>query len=220
MSKPRRKKKSEKLEVRLTHSEKRALQMEAREQGQSVSELVRGVLSRHMREQPYLAHALAPARRHPRKILTGLFVAMASGAMALIVSPFAQAEPSTVDLVGQIKSTAQDVRQVLRFHTKVELNENGHGTYLLQNNGQPMSVLGRAARPHRIKVAVTQSPEHKNPDGTATYYVRMEIIERVGNADEIAAAPSLLVAENSLVQVDVAGESGIRYAITAQLSTD
>ena len=50
MNRPRQPKKSEKIEVRLSHEEKSALQSLARRQGRTISTIVRDLLADHLRD--------------------------------------------------------------------------------------------------------------------------------------------------------------------------
>ena len=100
MNRPRQPKKSEKIEVRLSHEEKSALQSLARRQGRTISTIVRDLLADHLRDvlqaeqQPSIrertAMILKPVATHPRKLAAALAASLGLGywqTMRLIILP-------------------------------------------------------------------------------------------------------------------------------------
>lgn len=220
MSKSRGEKKSEKLEVRLTHSEKRALQLEAKSEGKTVSDLVRRVLKRHIESQPYLEAALQPVRRHPRSVLAGFLAALSGLGIAFAIVPAAQTQTLKVEMLGKIVGPDDGSQMVSRFGSHVELDANGEGDYLLLNGDRPFMVAGTDAQPHKIELAVKnlETVEHGTKDRTLLLTVR--IIEKIADVEQTASEPSATLAEGQMVNMDFASDSGIRYTITAQVVSD
>lgn len=217
MSKPRGEKKSEKLEVRLSHSEKRALQLEAQANKKTVSELVRQVLKQHIANQPYFEAALKPVRRHPKTALAGMAALFSAFAASFAIIPHAQSETYSVELLGKIESADKGVGQVSRFSSNLELNEDGTGTYHLLNGGKPFDVLGANNTPHRIEVTLSQPEVYNQNKGDRNFLLSFRIVELNENSDEVVAEPSVVVSEDKMANLDVSGDAGIRYTITAQV---
>ena len=110
MTTPRRQpKKSEKIEVRVSHEEKRALQTLAQRQGRTISTIVRGLVADHLKETlraeqqssipERTAMILKPVKTHPRKLAAALAACVGLG---LTLMPTAAAEPLTVAFSGKI----------------------------------------------------------------------------------------------------------------------
>lgn len=213
-------KKSEKLEVRLTYSEKRALQIEAKSEGKTVSELVRGVLKDHIQNQPYIDAALAPVRRHPRSILAGLLAVMSSLGIALAVVPSAQTETLKVEMLGKIESPDAGAKMISRFSSRVELDENGEGGYFLLNGGRSFFVPGTDAEPHKIELSVENIESSERNAGSHQMLLTVRIIEKVDDVVQTASQPSATLVEGQMVNMDVSGDSGIRYTISAQVVSE
>jgi hypothetical protein len=213
MSNQKPEKKSEKLEVRLTYSEKRALQREAKSEGSSVSELVRGVLERHIKSQPYFETALQPMRRHPRSAMAGLIAAICSLGIAFSLSPSASTEPLRVEMLGKMVSPDPEVTRVSRFSANVDLNETGEGTHLLLHGDRPFHVPGAFAQPLRIEVSVLQADNE--PDQPLVLTLR--VVEQESGLELVGAEPTATLRQRRMVNFDFAGDSGIRYTIAAQV---
>lgn len=213
MKSPRSDKKSEKLEVRLTHAEKRALQMEAKSDGSSVSELVREVLKRHIDSQPYYEIALQSVQRHPRSFFAGFLTVLSGLGLALLAVPSVSSEPLTVELLGKMESPDASVDLVSRFAARVELNQDGEGTHLLMHGDQPFFVPGAFSQPHKIEITALESEsDQKQP-----LLLSMRIVEQQEGMELIAAEPSVAVTQDRMVNFDFSGDSGIRYTIAAQI---
>lgn len=213
MKSPRSDKKSEKLEVRLTHAEKTALQLEAKSDGSSVSELVRGVLKRHIDSQPYYEIALQSVQRHPRSFFAGFLAVLSGLGIAFSVIPSASTEPLTVEMLGKMESPDASVDQVSRFSARVELNQDGEGTHVLLHGDQPFYVPGAFSQPHKIEITVLES----DGDQEQTLLLSMRIVEQQQGIELIAAEPSVTVTQGRMVNFDFSGDSGIRYTIATQI---
>ncbi|MEM9179149.1 MAG: hypothetical protein AAGA89_05535 [Pseudomonadota bacterium] len=213
MSNQKPEKRSEKLEVRLTYSEKRALQLEAKSEGSSVSELVRAVLERHIESQPYFETALQPMRRHPRSALAGLLAVIGSLGIAFSLSPSASTEPLRVEMLGKMVSPDPEVTQVSRFSANVDLNETGEGTQLLMHGDRPFHVPGAFAQPHKIEVSVLQADDE--PDQPLVLTLR--VVEQESGLELVGAEPTATLKQGRMVNFDFAADSGIRYTIAAQV---
>lgn len=209
-------KKSEKLEVRLTHTEKQALQEEARSKSLSVSTLVRDVLKRHIDTQSHLSAALQPLKRHP-KSSGAICAAIASGlGFALITLPIAQADGMHVEMLGKMESHDPNVRRISRFSAKVSLNTDGEGTHLLIHDDQPFYVPSAKAQPYKIEITTAEAENVSDGD----FLLTLRIIEQNGDTEIIAQEPSATLSKGRMTNFDLSSASGIRYTISAQITAD
>ena len=137
MNRPRQPKKSEKIEVRLSHEEKSALQSLARRQGRTISTIVRDLLADHLRDvlqaeqQPSIrertAMILKPVATHPRKLAAALAASLGLGVLVL---PTAVAEPVKVELQGDFQRTTDDAREQHKFNSVMAIEPGTPGTSL------------------------------------------------------------------------------------------
>ena len=206
-------KKSEKLEVRLTHAEKRALKLEAKSDGSSVSELVRGVLKRHIDSQPYHEIALQSVQRHPRSFFTGFLAVLGGLGIAFLVVPSVSSEPLTVEMLGKMESPDASVDQVSRFAARIELNQDGEGTHVLLHDDQPFHVPGALSQPHKIVIKVLESDGDQNQ----SLLLSMRVVEQQQGIELVAAEPTAALTQGRMVNLDFSGDSGIRYTIATQI---
>ena len=137
MTPPSRKlKKSEKIEVRISHEEKRELQVLARQRGQTVSTIVRGLVADHLKlaRRAELQTSLkertdmiiTPARAHPRKLAAALVASLGLGALLL---PAAVAEPVKVELQGDFQRTSAEFKEQHKFNSTMEVEPGATGTF-------------------------------------------------------------------------------------------
>lgn len=221
MTSSRPQKKSEKLEVRVTPDEKQALQLEARATKTSVSELVRQILNKHIRTQPFLYQAVRSAHDHRRKLLSGTVAMMSALVAYLVLLPSAHTEKLTVEMLGKIESgIAPEPITVHRFASRLELETDGSGKLVLSNDHRPLEFPGLVAAPTSIEVQVVKPAEYQQPNEAPVYYLSMKFIEKTGDEIQVAATPSLVVAENSLGNIEFGAESGIQYTISAKIDAD
>nr|WP_321359078.1 hypothetical protein [uncultured Hyphomonas sp.] len=138
MNIPRRKpKKSEKIEVRISHEEKRDLQMLARQRGQTVSTIVRRLVGDHLKAsrraelqssfRDHTAMLLKPLSMHPRKLAAALVASFGLGAMFL---PVAVADPVKVELQGDFQRTTNDAREQHKFNSVMAIEPGTPGTFV------------------------------------------------------------------------------------------
>lgn len=126
-------KKSENLEVRLSHQDKMALQVKASQEGRSVSAVVRSLISN------YLAQPIA--RSKPNRIME-LFMTLKSrpkstiaalASLPVLMAPFliptsASAEEISLSLKGEfvaaIQENGEDGQRVRRFNTEIQMDSD------------------------------------------------------------------------------------------------
>jgi hypothetical protein len=137
----RKPKKSEKIEVRISHEEKRELQILARQRGQTVSTIVRGLVTDHLKAagqadlQPFLRASLKertdmilkPVSMHPRKLVAALAASLGLGALML---PTAIAEPVKVELQDDFQRSGAEYREQHKFNSTMAVEPGVPGTFL------------------------------------------------------------------------------------------
>ena len=133
----RKPKKSEKIEVRISHEEKRDLQALARQRGQTVSTIVRGLVADHLKasRRAELQTSIRertdmifkPASMHPRTRAAALVASLGLGAMLL---PTAIAEPVKVELQGDFQRSGGEYREQHKFNSTMAIEPGVPGTVL------------------------------------------------------------------------------------------
>ena len=134
---PRQPKKSEKIEVRLSHEEKSALLSLARRQGRTISTIVRDLLADHLRDvlqaeqQPSIrertAMILKPMATHPRKLAAALAASLGLGVLVL---PTAVADPVKVELQGDFQRTGDAYKEQHKFNSTMAVEPGVPGTFV------------------------------------------------------------------------------------------
>ena len=203
-----REKKSEKLEVRLTHREKAALQLEAKASNQSES---------HVRSQPYWALALRPVRKHPRISITALAVGISMAGFALFMSTNAYTKDVGFEVLGSMETVGAEPRSVRRFMSRLDLNENGRGVHdVPPDHGGQIAPPNHLMR-HRIEVEVVEDETYKASSSKPYYSVALRILREQNNAEIVVAEPALLTSINSITNLDITSDDGVRYALTVRV---
>lgn len=199
-------KKSEKLELRITPSEKEALRAEAESKGLSVSELVRKVLSEHIMAQPYWRLASQPIKQHPRKFTSGLIAILSAIGIGVTVLPAASAQNLIVDLSGKIEGQSETVRTSQAFSTALTLKVGEPALIDL-----PPSQHSKHIKPAQIEVTVFAADQEEYSSERPLYQLAIRIIE-----DEETIIEPKMVAEVNKEAKLVYGIDPIRtYTISA-----
>lgn len=212
-----REKKTEKLEVRLTHSEKIALQMEAKASGQSVSQLVRSVLQRHIQAQPYFELALQPVRKHPRKTV-GLVACITSAiGLGLLLSPAAHTEELALEVLGSMEQVGREYRHVSRFSSQLTLDESGQGVLEIPNDQKHGNGRVNLLPPHRFEVSVHKQASDDDSTAGPDYFVTIRVIRADESNDYVVAEPALTTTINAISNLEFTSDENVRYALTARV---
>lgn len=139
----------------------------------------------------------------------------------LVVLPLAHTEKLTVEMLGKLEGgTAPEPLTVHRFTSRLELETDGTGKLVLSNDHRPLKFPGLGTVPTSIEIRVLKPAEYQMPNGPPMYYLSMKLIEQTGDEFQVAATPSLVMAENSLGNIEFGAESGIQYTISAKIDAD
>ena len=198
MNTPRRKpKKSEKIEVRISHEEKRELQILARQCGQTVSTIVRGLVADHLKAsrraelQSLLRDRtdmiLKPASMHPRKLAAALIASLGLGAMLL---PTAMADPVKVELQGDFQRSSAKFQERHRFNSTMNIEPGTPGTFLTST---PESDVDG----YRIELTVS-------PDEGDRLLIDVSIYRGL-EGDDLVAHPTISAESGQEARVSVGG---------------
>ena len=194
-------KKSEMLEVRLSHPDKLALQEKAADEGRTVSDVVRGLISSYLsqdaaRSKPSLFMELLMAIKSKPKSLAATVLACLAAPFAF--STFAFADDISLTLSGEfiepIIENGEDGKRVRRFSTEVHMNSNE--TMRVKLSGNPEDDLA--------VVVTTKDVENG-------VLLKFEIIE---NGDTIAM-PYLTSFYNEAARVEIENENGEKFMMNA-----
>lgn len=130
-------KKSENLEVRLSHEDKTTLQKKAALEGRSVSAVVRRLISDYLappvtRSKPHpVMELLMTLKSRPKSVLAGLAAGLAS--IPLLATPFlipttASAEEISLSLKGEfvasVEENGEQGQRVRRFNTEIQIGSD------------------------------------------------------------------------------------------------
>lgn len=125
-------KKTETLEVRLTPETKRSLRSKAAEDGVTLSEVIRILISDYISGERPIDQLGAEAsdqsqgirasfRKHPRKL--SAIAASLIGGIAFLSFPAATAEPYTFEISGLVADMDADVRKTSKFDATLEMEK-------------------------------------------------------------------------------------------------
>ena len=194
-------KKSEMLEVRLSHPDKLALQEKAADEGRTVSDVVRGLISSYLtrdatRSKPSLFMELLMAIKSKPKSLAATVLACLAAPFAF--STFAFADDISLTLSGEfiepIIENGEDGKRVRRFSTEVHMDSNE--TMRVKLSGNPEDDLA---------VVVTT----KNVENGIS--LKFEIIK---NGDTIAM-PYLTAFYDEAARVEIENKNGEMFTMNA-----
>lgn len=194
-------KKSEMLEVRLSHPDKLALQEKAADEGRTVSDVVRGLISSYLtqdaaRSKPSLFMELLMAIKSKPKSLAATVLACLAAPFAF--STFAFADDISLTLSGEfiepIIENGEDGKRVRRFSTEVHMDSNE--TMRVKLSGIPEDDLA---------VVVTT----KNVENGIS--LKFEIIK---NGDTIAM-PYLAAFYDEAARVEIENKNGEMFTMNA-----
>ena len=194
-------KKSEMLEVRLSHPDKLALQEKAADEGRTVSDVVRGLISSYLtrdatRSKPSLFMELLMAIKSKPKSLAATVLACLAAPFAF--STFAFADDISLTLSGKfiepIIENGEDGKRVRRFSTEVHMDSNE--TMRVKLSGNPEDDLA---------VVVTT----KNVENGIS--LKFEIIK---NGDTIAM-PYLTAFYDEAARVEIENKNGEMFTMNA-----
>lgn len=199
MNIPRRKpKKSEKIEVRISHEEKRDLQSLARQRGQTVSTIVRGLVRDHLRGsrraelqtslKDRTVMILKPVSMHPRKLAAALVASLGLGAMLL---PTAMADPVKVELQGDFQRTGAEYSERHKFNSTMAIEPGTPGTFF---TATPESDVDG------YRIELTVSPEEAGR-------IRVDVsIYRGLEGDELIAHPTLTTLSGEEARIHIGSD--------------
>ena len=194
-------KKSEMLEVRLSHPDKLALQEKAADEGRTVSDVVRGLISSYLtqdaaRSKPSLFMELLMAIKSKPKSLAATVLACLAAPFAF--STFAFADDISLTLSGEfiepIIENGEDGKRVRRFSTEVHMDSNE--TMRVKLSGNPEDDLA---------VVVTT----KNVENGIS--LKFEIIK---NGDTITM-PYLTAFYDEAARVEIENKNGAMFTMNA-----
>lgn len=121
-------KKSESLEVRLSHEDKQNLQAKAAREGRSVSHVVRRLISDYLwqpkprSQSSFLAELLMKLKSKPKTILASLACLPLFAAPVFFSTP-AMAEGLSISLKGELIKQLEDGNRVRRFNTELHIQD-------------------------------------------------------------------------------------------------
>ncbi|WP_427449805.1 hypothetical protein [Litorimonas sp. WD9-15] len=139
-------KKSETLEIRLSHPDKTALQIKASREGRTVSDVVRGLISVYIAEpdtrstSTKLTELLMTLKSKPKSALA---TAAACVALPFAIVPFAAAEPIALKLDGEyiepVVENGTEGTRTRRFDTEIHV-ETGDSYEFIVGGSDPFSL--------------------------------------------------------------------------------
>ena len=194
-------KKSEMLEVRLSHPDKLALQEKAAREGRTVSDVVRGLISSYLtqdaaRSKPSLFMELLMAIKSKPKSLAATVLACLAAPLAF--STFAFADDLSLTLSGEfvepIIENGEDGKRVRRFTTEVHMDSNE--TMRVKLSGIPEDDLAVVVTTKDVENGIS---------------LKFEIIK---NGDVIAM-PQLTALYNEAARVEIGHENGEMFMMNA-----
>ena len=194
-------KKSEMLEVRLSHPDKLALQEKAADEGRTVSDVVRGLISSYLtqdaaRSKPSLFMELLMAIKSKPKSLAATVLACLAAPLAF--STFAFADDLSLTLSGEfvepIIENGEDGKRVRRFTTEVHMDSNE--TMRVKLSGIPEDDLAVVVTTKDVENGIS---------------LKFEIIK---NGDVIAM-PQLTALYNEAARVEIGHENGEMFMMNA-----
>jgi len=140
-------KKSENLEVRLSHQDKTALQNKAAQEGRSVSVVIRGLISDYLaqpitRSRPnQLMELFMTLKSKPKSVLAA---ALACVALPFTFSSFAAAEEVSLRINGEYTQPVTEDgvagKRVRRFDTDLHINTNDAATIEIDSTNGPLQI--------------------------------------------------------------------------------
>ncbi|HPF23987.1 MAG: hypothetical protein R3C08_07875 [Hyphomonas sp.] len=195
----RKAKKSEKIEVRISHEEKRELQVLAQHRGQTVSMIVRDLVTEHLKaaRRAELQTALrertdmilTPARTHPRKLAAALVASLGLGALLM---PAAMADPLKVELEGDFQRTGAEFKEQHKFNSTMVVEPGATGTFV--TNTPESDVDG-------YRIELTVSPEEAGR-------IRIDVsIYRGLEGDDLIAHPILTTMAGEEARIHVGSDA-------------
>jgi plasmid stability protein len=195
MTKDLRDKKTEMLEVRLSHQDKKALQLKAHNEGRSASAVVRSLIRGYVKplnteEQSTLASILT----RPRIIIATL-AAMLGGTVLI---PTVSANEVALKLSGSIVEAAESGSHTLSFEREVELELRKPVSFDLTGGDRLIKAI--------LDVDETE-------DGL---FIRIILYEFVDGEKIILARPILVTNSNASASIMFGGEQGsmISFSLT------
>lgn len=195
MTKDLRDKKTEMLEVRLSHQDKKALQLKAHNEGRSASAVVRSLIRGYVKplnteEQSTLASILT----RPRIIIATL-AAMLGGTVLI---PTVSANEVALKLSGSIVEAAESGSHTLSFEREVELELRKPVSFDLTGGDRLIKAI--------LDVDETE-------DGL---FIRIILYEFVDGEKIILARPILVTNSNAPASIMFGGEQGsmISFSLT------
>ena len=180
-------KRSEKIEVRVSWSEKQALKQEASARGLTISDLIRDLITTRLNRAEW---KYAPiVGKHPRKIISSI-MALISGVIIMLSSvSLAQAQDFKLDVSGAFSGEQDRARYVRAFRSSVDmtLGEPAQLTFMADDH-QDVE--------YDIKVSVTEIDK-------SLYSVSIVITKQSKTVSEIIAEPQLVVEEKQEGRITV-----------------
>lgn len=198
----RRSKKSEMLEVRLSHEDKEALRAKAASEGQTVSAVVRRLIGAYIRPAETVDHTerwnpIMTLKTYPRRAAAA---ALACLATTFALSSTAQAEP--VRLTLEIENTTPvadpehgEGKRVQRASTELELADTSAVCMALERGGacDPTTLTAEG-----LAIVVVAKP--------LADQVRVELVLKSG--ETILSEPWITVPYGETASIEIAGEDG------------
>jgi len=194
-------KKSEMLEVRLSHPDKLALQDKAAREGRTVSDVVRGLISSYLsqdvaRSEPSpFKELFMTLRSKPKSLITA---ALACLAAPFAISTLAYADDISLVLSGEfvepIVENGEDGKRVRRFTTEVHMDSNESLRVNLTSNPED-----------NLAVLVTTN------DLENGVLLKFEIIQN----GEVFAMPQLSAAYDEAARIEIGHENGESFMMNA-----
>lgn len=189
-------KKSETLEVRISHEDKQALQAKASGEGKTVSHVIRGLISTYLsqpdtRSRPNrLMELIMTLKSKPKSVLAAVLACLA---LPLTFSSLASAQDVSLlinaDYTQPVLENGEEGKRVRRFETEVHMDSDGTATL-----------------------------EY----GTLTISIKAETVESglslkftISDDDELIATPSLVTHFDETARIEIGQEQGTMFKLEA-----
>ena len=186
-------KRSEKLEIRVTVSEKEALIAEAKASGLSLSELVRNLIWGNWRAQSRWLSTSKQIKKHPRKAASGVFLALLTLCFSLLL-PAASAQNFRVQLNGSISCSANSTDARRSISTTFVTGEGQPFVLKISPLDQAMGVEPT----YIVGTVFTAAPAIADSEGQQ---YRLEI--RLLNCSDHFFHPTITMHENEIASIEV-----------------
>lgn len=185
-------KKTETIEIRVPLDVKTALKKRAATEKKSVSEALRELIGAYILD----GKEALPKRRISLGWLGSGILAVAG--VGLFSSAVAIADPISLNIQGEFKDTSQDVHNISRFSSSVDLAEGEVGDLQFGKNNE-----------HKITLKVSETDDGQ-------YFVEIEIFDGQSPDSDAVANPKILIEQEHSGTISIDQGQGKSYTMVIE----